>query len=285
MSWYELSGFADEVSPMLDEQMDAFDDFGIKYIEMRKVDGKNISKLTEDEAREIKKRMDGRGFRVSALGSPLGKIDITEDFPDHLEIFRHTLEIADILEAKYIRLFSFYIPEGQNPAEYKDEVFKRLRCFKEEARGSGITLLHENEKGIYGGNADRCFQIMEELSDEHFRFTFDPANFVQVGEETFPNAYGLLRPFIEYMHIKDARREDGIVVPSGMGDGNVPLILKALKESGYQGFLSLEPHLGKFKGLNELERGKTASNISQSQSGKELFGLAVNSLKEILDKI
>lgn len=285
MSWYELSGFADEVSPILDEQMDAFEEFGIKYIEMRKVDGKNISTITDDEAREIKKRLDARGFKLSALGSPLGKIDITEDFSEHFEVFKHTLNTAAILETKYIRMFSFYMPEGQNPTQYKDEVLRRLRSFKEEAKAAGVVLLHENEKDIYGDTAERCFEIMKELSDEGFRFTFDPANFIQVGEETYSKAYELLRPYISYMHIKDARREDGVVVPSGFGDGKLPQILKSLKESGFKGFLSLEPHMKKFKGLSELERGKITAGYSENLNSKDVFKIAVDSLKKILSEI
>ena len=150
MSRFFLSAFADEIDPRLDVQMDVLEQHGIGYIEVRGVGGKNITQHSLDEVRELKRQLDKRGFRISAVGSPIGKIAITDDFGPHLELFRHTLEIAKILETRYIRMFSFYIPEGDKPENYRDEVMDRWKRFLEAAEGTGIMLLHENEKGIYG---------------------------------------------------------------------------------------------------------------------------------------
>ena len=279
MSEFILSGFADEINPMLDVQLKVMNELNIGHIEVRGIDGKNISKYTPDEIKEIKKKFDAANIKVSSIGSPIGKIQITDSMDDHIEEFKNIIEIAKIMETKYIRLFSFYMPKDEDPKKYRDEVLKRMNMFVDTAKGSGLILLHENEKGIYGDVADRCLDILESIGSDSLRAVFDPANFVQCHEETYPRAFDMLKDHIEYMHIKDAL-ENGEVVPAGMGEGKVKEILKSLKDRDYKGFLSLEPHLTNFVGLASLEEGKEKQEISTNTEDK--FKLAVKSLRDIL---
>ena len=255
----------------------------IRYIEMRGVNGRSLVEHSLDEIRVIKKSLDSQGFGISAVGSPIGKIGITDDFAPHLDLFRHTLAAADILESRYIRMFSFYIPKGEEPADYRGEVLHRWQQFVDAAADSGRVLLHENEKGIYGDTAERCFDLLDTLQCPYVRATFDPANFIQCGEETYPEAYERLRPYIEYFHIKDARLGDGQVVPAGYGDGRITEMLQSLAADGWKGFLSLEPHLGSFSGLASLERD--GDMLEMPEGGPEKFAVAVNALKDILRSI
>lgn len=202
MSKFIISGFADEIDPMLDKQMATLDELGVSYIEMRGVDDKNLCDCTLDEARAIKARLDSRGFKLSAVGSPIGKIQITDDFAPHLEKFRHALDIAEIMETKYIRMFSFFMPKDSDPAQWRDEVITRWNGFIEAAKGRGITLLHENEKGIYGDIPERCLDLLKALDNPMVRATFDPANFVQCGAKPFPDGYELLKDYVEYVDRK-----------------------------------------------------------------------------------
>lgn len=279
MSEFILSGFADEINPMLDVQLKVMNELNIGHIEVRGIDGKNISKYTPDEIKEIKKKFDAANIKVSSIGSPIGKIQITDPMDDHIEEFKNIIEIAKIMETKYIRLFSFYMPKDEDPKKYRDEVLKRMNMFVDTAKGSGLILLHENEKGIYGDVADRCLDILENIGSDSLRAVFDPANFVQCHEETYPRAFDMLKDHIEYMHIKDALK-NGEVVPAGMGEGKVKEILKSLKDRDYKGFLSLEPHLTNFVGLASLEEGKEKQEISTNTEDK--FKLAVKSLRDIL---
>lgn len=148
-----LCAFADEASGQVTEQMRALKENGMVYLEARNVDGKNIADLTPGEARTLKERLAAQGLRVWSLGSPLGKIGIEEDFAPHLDVFRRCLETAAITGAACIRLFSFFLPAGSDPALYRDEVMDRLSRFLEEAEGCPVVLCHENEKGIYGDTA------------------------------------------------------------------------------------------------------------------------------------
>lgn len=283
MSKFVLSAFADEISPDLKTQMDELERHGIKYIEMRGVNGKGLVYHTIDEVKEIKRQLDDRGFKISAVGSPIGKINIKDDFKPHIDLFKHTIEIAGILETDKIRMFSFFITKGENPADYRDEVLERWNSFVETAKGTELYLLHENEKEIYGDTPERCLDLIEAMNNKYVKAIFDPANFVQCDVETYPGAYDLLKEHTVYLHIKDALYSDHGVVPSGMGDGKVREILKDLKDRGFEGFLSLEPHLGKFTGFQDLELD--ADTKKMPDGGPKQFAVACEALKKLLSEI
>lgn len=278
MGQFIVSAFADEIDMDLKTQMDVLDTHEIKFIEMRGVNGKNVADLTLEEAKEIKKQLEIRGFQVSAIGSPIGKIGIEDPFEAELDKFKHTLEIAKILDTCYIRMFSFFIPEDKNPEDYFEEVIRRWRAYIEAAVGAGVLLLHENEKNIYGDTAKRCLKLIETLNCDFVKLTFDPANFIQVGQDTI-EAYELLKDYIAYIHIKDADQE-GNVVPAGYGIGNVKVILDNLKHREYEGFLSLEPHLGQFQGLENFELDDRYQKLPPS--GAKTFAVAAAALKELM---
>lgn len=283
MSSFILSAFADEIATDLKTQMDVLDEHGISYIEMRGVNGKNITELTLEEAKVVKDQLDSRGFKLSSLGSPIGKISIMDDFTAHLDIFKHTVELARFLESKYIRMFSFYLPNDESPEYYFDEVVNRWSKFIDTAKGSGIILLHENEKGIYGDTALRCFNLLETLNCDYLKAVFDPANFIQCDTETYPHAYELLEKYIGYVHIKDAVSTNHQVVPAGFGDGKLSEILSALYQKGYDGFLSLEPHLYNFTGFDKLEHNY--SKFEGAGYGPRTFAVAAEALKNLLKDI
>lgn len=283
MSAFLISGFSDEIDPSVDVQFETLKSMGISYFEPRFIDGKNISELNNEEIKILKDKMEKHNIKASSIGSPIGKILITDDFTPHFELFKRVVHIAKTLGTKYIRIFSFYIPEGENPESYRDEVMHRMKKMANYAEEEGIMLLHENEKGIYGDTAKRCADILKTVSSPALKAVFDPANFVQCGEITYPDAFSLLSPYIEYMHIKDALKRDLSVVPSGYGDGKLKEILSTLYKNGYNGFLSLEPHLGDFAGLKYLENGDIMENLEDS--GPDKFRLALDSLLKIISEV
>lgn len=277
-----LSGFSDEIAPELDLQLAALQEWGVTHLELRAADGVNVSDFTPEKVREVKAKLEAAGISVSSIGSPLGKIGIQEDFAPHLDKLKRTLEIQKELGAPYVRMFSFYIPQDQNPADFREEVLDRLGRMVEEAKAWDSVLLHENEKDIYGDNASRCKELMDAFYGPHFQAVFDFANFVQVGQETLP-AYELLKPYVEYVHVKDAQWGTGTVVPAGQGDGHVGEILADLIGGGWKGFLSLEPHLTDFAGLAALEQDP--QKRGSALDGKAAWKLALDALHTILETI
>lgn len=283
MSKFTLTAFADEIDAELHRQLDVLEQHQIKHIEMRAVNHKLLVSHTLSEAAEVKQHLDAGGFKLSAIGSPLGKIGINEPFGPHLDLFKHTLELAKVMEAPYIRMFSFYIPKGQNPADYRDQVLERWQLFIEAAKGSGIVLLHENEHGIYGDIPERCLDLAQSLSSDSFKLIFDFANFVQCQVQNYPYAYELLKDHIAYIHVKDALRTNGSVVPAGLGDGHIKEILSELMKDDYEGFLSLEPHLWDYSDFSKL--GVDSPYYQSEQVAYKRFSLAVQALRKILNDI
>ena len=266
---WTLTGFADEISPELEEQLETLAQESIGYMELRSVWNTNVLDLSDDELDRIKYATAQRGLRISSIGSPIGKVPVTNPFGPHLERFRRALRAADVMEAPYVRVFSFFIPEDQEPGHYREEVIDRMGIMAGEAEDSGVTLLHENEKEIYGDVPSRCLDILAGVGSPALRAAWDAANFVQCGVRPYKEGYAPLRPYVEYVHVKDALSGSDRVVPAGEGDGQLPETLSALRASGFDGFFSLEPHLA-------------SAGVYSGFSGPELFRKAAGAFKELL---
>ena len=273
-----LSAFADEYADNLKEQCEALNKFDIEYIELRGVNGKNVSVLTESEVKETKKILDDYGIRVSSIGSPLGKIDIKGDFNGHYETAKRVYETANILGAKNVRIFSFYSKETPFD-KCKSEVYAGLEKLVGLSESAGLTLCHENEAHIYGESPEKCLEIAEYFGGR-IKCVFDMGNFVLDGYEPM-SAYKLLFDYIEYFHIKDALYA-GAIVPAGKGEAKIKEILDDYKlNGGKDAFITLEPHLQTFSGLNALV-GKSFDNPYKYDNQKAAFTDAVEKLKDLL---
>lgn len=279
---FQFAAFADESSGEFSGQVDALKRSGYQFLEIRNVDGKNVTQLTCQQARHMAEVLRDNGLSVRSIGSPIGKIDIDGDFEAHMDLYKHTLELAGEFGAKQIRLFSFFMPKGRNPEDYRNLVLERMAVFARTAKQYGVTACHENEKGIYGDVASRCLEIHQAVPE--LKAVFDPANFVQCGQDTL-SAWEMLHPYVEYMHIKDAL-PDGRVVPPGAGIGNVAKIVAAYSAQGGR-VLSLEPHLFDFVGLKALEREGEESVVGAMSfaTSEEAFDYAVKNLNKILEGI
>ena len=275
-----LSGFADEYSSNFTEQLEGMRSFDIGYVEVRGVDGKNVSVLTKDEVKEMKHKLDFYGMGVSAIGSPIGKVKLDGDINAHFEMARGVFETAGELGAKYIRMFSFYAPEGKNILDYKESVYENLSRLSDLAKSHGVVLCHENEAEIYGNIPTRCREIYDNFGGD-IKTVFDMGNYVLEGVDPYPEAYNLLKDSIAYFHIKDALSA-GAIVPPGKGEASIKEILADyVKYSDRDFFVSIEPHLQLFSGLNALV-GRKFENPYKYNDEKEAFTDAVNKLKEIL---
>lgn len=275
----KISAFADEYADSFEEQLTALNEFEIENIEIRFLNGKNISVLKRNEATEAKKKLDAFGISVSAIGSPIGKIQLDGDINDHLETAKRIFESANIFDTRYIRVFSFYAPNGKDIADMKSEVLYYLEKFVVLAREYGITLCHENEAKIYGDTPNRCKELLDHFSGE-LKCVFDMGNFVLEGAEPY-TAYEMLKEDIAYFHIKDTLSQ-GAIVPAGKGEAKIKEILSAHREYAKEDFfVSLEPHLQTFSGLNALV-GRTFDNPYKYTDQKAAFTDAVIKFKELI---
>jgi sugar phosphate isomerase/epimerase len=267
-----LSGFADEISADPAEQLATLAAESITHLELRSAWGTNVADLTDAEVARFAAALAGAGVTVSAIGSPIGKIAVSAPLGPELDRLRRVADVAAALGTSLVRVFSFFIPLGEPPARYRGQVIDRMAALARIAAERGLTLAHENEKEIFGDRPERCADLIAAVDSPALRSTFDAANFVQCGVRPHTEAYALLRPSICYVQIKDARYASGEVVPAGEGDGQVRETLTALRDSGFSGFLSLEPHL--------VEAGRFGG-----YSGPDAFRRAARALKSVLGEL
>lgn len=274
-----LSAFADEYADSFEEQLAGLCKLGISHIEIRHVNKKNISKLTKEEVLEVKELLDKYGIKVSSIGSPLGKIKLDGDMDTHIETAKRVFEYANILGAKFVRMFSFYAPAGKDVTDMKDEVFSALTRMLDAAREYGVILCHENEAKIYGDIPARCRELLDTFPD--LMCVFDMGNYVLEGVDPYPEAYRLQKDRIAYFHIKDALAA-GAIVPPGCGEAKIAQILAEHKEyADCDFFVSLEPHLELFSGLNALV-GRSFENPYKYPDTKTAFADAAEKLKKLI---
>ncbi len=277
---YVLSGFGDEISDDLREQLDTMAAEGLRWLELRGVWGKNVMALDDTEVAAVKAVLKEKNFRISAIGSPIGKVKITDDFKPHFESFKRAVYLAKYLEAKFVRVFSYYPPEGGNIKDYRKQVMERMKAKADYAEKEGVMLALENEHGIYGEDPESCLDILQTVNSPNLKLCFDPANFIIDEIKPFDRAYPLLKDWIVYFHIKDgiprSKTPEGatVCVPAGEGEGQIKEVLSAYSRvCGFKEvILTLEPHLakaGQFAGF----------------TGPNLFKTAVRALKKILAQI
>jgi sugar phosphate isomerase/epimerase len=269
---FVLSGFADEISPELDDQLAILAAESISHLELRSVWSTNVADLSGSQLASLRHALDDAGVHVSAIGSPIGKIELEAPFGPELERMRRVADIASELGTQIVRVFSFFVPPGEPPERHRSQVIDRMCALTQIAEDRGLILAHENEKEIYGDRPERCADLITTVGSPAFRATFDAANFVQCGVQPHTQGYELLRPYLAYLQVKDALAATGEVVPAGQGDGQLRETLSALRDSGFEGYLSLEPHLG--------QTGRYGGF-----SGPQEFRRAAQALKALLDEL
>ncbi|HEY2556941.1 MAG TPA: sugar phosphate isomerase/epimerase family protein [Diaminobutyricibacter sp.] len=270
---WTLSGFGDEIDPDPVVQAAVLQALGARNIEVRSAWGVNIVDLDDDSVDRLAGLLRERSMGVSAVASPIGKVDVSLPVEHEVERLGRAVAAARRLGTRYIRIFSFYRGDGVAVESIRDAVLQRMRALADLAEASDVVLLHENEKDIYGDIPERVLDVVESVGSDHLRLAWYSANFVQVGvHRPFDDAYAMLRPHLEYLQVKDALAATGDVQPAGEGDGQLLETLTALRDDGYTGFASLEPHL-------------TDVNAFGGFSGPEAFGRAGRAFRALTDQI
>ncbi|MQF70396.1 TIM barrel protein [SAR202 cluster bacterium AD-812-D07_MRT_10900m] len=265
MTW-KLSAFADEIGSDPELQFSTLENLGVGEIQLRGAWDKNVMELSTSELTELKSIASSHGLGFHGIGSPLGKLNISEDVQISIDGVRTAAAAAHAVGATRVRVFSFYYDSGVCPESIRTQVIDRLGSMLEVAEQSGVTLIHENEKDIYGDTGDRCLDLAVNLPA--LGHCFDFSNFVQCDEDTL-ECWNKLRDYVVYFDVKDAIAGSGVVVPAGEGDGRLVEIFSDAISSGYDDRFNLEPHLsagGQFGGSTSLQ----------------LFEVAVNALNKVL---
>jgi len=268
-----FSAFADEIDADLTVQMDTCEANGVKCIDVRGIDGVNVADMALADVAEYKRRLDGRGFAVPCIGSPIGKIKISDDFEAHLESLKHCCDVARAFGTGRIRMFSFYPTDGCKIQDQRGEVMERMQRMVDLAEAQDVGLYLENESGIYGSSPEGTKDIFATIRSERLKGIFDPANFVNDGFRPFDDCWSQgLAELTDAFHIKDKVAGDvGPCVPAGEGDGQFEEIFTDLGRRGFTGYMTLEPHLA-------------AAGQFSGHTGPDLFVAAAKALKAMCDR-
>jgi sugar phosphate isomerase/epimerase len=271
----KLSAFADEVTEDFRSQVEFLAKERVGYIEPRFVNRKNIMDLNRSELDEARRMIRDHGLKVSAIGSPIGKVKLDEPFGPHLDKFKHAVDLAQFFETPFIRMFSYYAPQGKNIDDYRDQVIERMAAKVQVVEGTDVTMVHENEAHIYGHTAENCADLIEAVGSDRLRLAYDPANFVW-GEKITNNVeacWPVMKPYVVHIHIKDWKlgAPDVGSLP-GQGDGQIKELLAELAAMKYDGCMTMEPHL------------KTGGQFGGS-TGPELFSKAIAAVRKLADEV
>ena len=272
---FTLSAFADEIGPDPQQQIDVLEACGVRHIELRSIQKTNVLDLTDLQVKELKSLLDKHGFRLSAIGSPIGKIKIDEPFAPHLKRFQRAIELCKVFDTPNIRIFSYYLPEGENWQQWRAAVLERMGQKAELARKVGVRLLHENEHRIYGDDPERVRDLMQtvrgQVDGRYFGAVYDPANYVFCGYDPW-QGWQRTKEWTVHFHIKDWVKGETHGRVAGEGQGRIPEVMAEAIAMKYDGFATLEPHL--------LGGGPTGG-----VTGPELFPQAVAAFKKVLEQV
>jgi sugar phosphate isomerase/epimerase len=265
---FTISGFGDEIAADPAEQLAALAGLGITHLDLRGAWDRNILDFSDDDVKALTTLLDQQGARVAMIASPVGKSPVDSPAIYERDRLQNAIRLAKAFETPLIRIFSYY-HEGISHDACRDEVITRLGTWAEIAQAAGVTLLLENEGDLWGDTPDRLVDLFSAVDSPALRFTLDAGNFAGLGVASFDEAYPKLKRWLSHIQIKDVQTASHTVVPAGQGDGQILQVLAAAKEDGYQGYLSLEPHLA-------------VAGRAGGFSGSTLFGTAAEALRTIL---
>lgn len=254
-----LGILTDEVSPRLDEALSWIRERGLRHVEIRMVDGKNVMALTDEEAEDVRKRVEAHGLFVSGIASPVFKCPLDpsrkvaggdtfgqaagEGVEHHFGLLERALRLAELLHTDNIRIFSFWREE--EPSLYEAEIVRHLRRAAETAERGGKRLLLENEPSCNGGVAEEVGRLAALTASPALKVLWDPGNEAYAGRKAFPDGYEAVKGNLAHVHLKDAvDLGDGKAKCVPIGQGSVDFVgqLAALERDGYAGLFTIETH-------------------------------------------
>ncbi len=282
MSW-TLSAFADEAGPMIDTQIAALRDAQISFVDLRGVGDCTITDLPREEARSAARKLEDAGITVSMYGSPIGKIDIADDFSADLARLEHLGDLAGIFGARAVRIFSYYNRGGASKDTWRDESLSRLERLRSRAAELGLVLYHENESGIYGDHPSDVLEIARLRDATTFRTIYDFSNFMRTGVSG-RQTWELLREVTDGFHLKDQMRH-GTVVPIGHGHTDAERIIADAATSGWSGPCTIEPHLASSDAPAPKDAADGASLTFRDLGPLTCFSIACREARALFERL
>ena len=248
-----LTGFADEASQNLDEQIKATKELGWNSIESRNIGGKNIHDLSEEDFEKVVEKLESANIYINCFGSAIANWakNINDSFDITLAEVERAIPRMKRLGTKLIRIMSYARCDGEE--QFAAERFKRLTEVVAMFKENGLQPVHENCMNYGGMSWKHSLELMENVPG--LKLIYDTGNspFMKdyaKGGDVWQDSwefYSNVKQHIAYVHIKDSLNpkpgeKEEYTMP-GEGQGYVKEIIADLKADGYDGGISIEPHL------------------------------------------
>lgn len=281
MNW-TLSAFSDEAGSSADQQINALLRAGLRFIDIRNIDGHGITNLPMEQAKIIKSKLDDHGIQTQMFGSPIGKIEIDDEILLDMDKLNHLGEMAPIFGCSAVRMFSYYNKSELSHDEWRKHTLQRLEVLRDRAEKMGLVLYHENERHIFGDLTDDV-ETLADLRNASFKLIFDFDNYQQSGEDVWAT-WLRLADRTDAIHLKDST-EGNMHVPVGQGNGQIEKILSDAVARGWSGPLTLEPHLTHSKSVVSTGPSGQQNQAYSAMEPAESFEIAAQAAKDLLAKV
>ncbi len=284
---YMITGIADEAAEDIKTQLEVHRILGWNSIELRTIDGENVSTMSDEKFEEVYAAIAESGFKVVAFSSPIANWSrpITTDFEIDLNDLKRSIPRMKRLKTRYIRIMS-YPNDGLSEGEWKREAIRRIRILTDIAYNEGIVLVHENCHGWASESPENLAELIERIDSPALRIVFDSGNPIALGgsrEDTW-RFYEAAKPYIVHFHVKDCfddkKTESGEALHTFPGEGAADLrrIISDLLKSGYSGAFSIEPHIAV-----QIHLGSKLSEHPEARETYLEYGRRTNRLFKELD--
>lgn len=267
-----FSGISDEAGQAIDTQIKAHKELGWTYLELRLVDGINLTQLPDEKFDEVYEKVTGAEMKVSCFASAIANWarPITCDPKIDIDDLKQAIGRMHRFDTPFIRVMS-YPNDPKHPLdedEWRREAISRMKTLAKIAEDGGIVLVHENCSGWGGLSAENSNILLGEVNSPALKVVFDTGNPVTYGQDAW-DYYQKVYDSIVYVHIKDVKRVNGEdhYCFCGEGDGCVRQIVGDLLAKGYDGGFSIEPHLAAV-----IHTGQQAESAEQLYSSYTEYG-------------
>ncbi len=290
---FKLGVINDEVSQDLDVVIETAKDYDLDSIEVRSTWDVSVQNLEQEHLDKIKRKLDAAGLEVISIAAPFLKceIDDKKEYQEHIEIFKRCIEIAKELDTDLVRGFTFWRREGLDGlSKYWDQIVDKFALPTEIAEKEDIILEVENEQSCFIGTGVDLDRFLSEIDSKNVQAIWDPGNayYDDAREEAYPVGYEAIKDWIAHVHLKDVVINEDTgkpeCVPVGTGEVDIEGQLKALKEDGYKGCVSLETHWRPKEKLDEELISKPGGRDFSSQ-GEYASRVCLKNIRQMLDRI
>jgi sugar phosphate isomerase/epimerase len=305
---FRLAIITDEISNDFEAVLHLAKAEGLDGVELRGMWQRNLLELPDSEVEEVRRLTEQYDLPVVSIAAPFLKCHLETDgkaegdtfiqgeksYEEHLKLFDRALELAELFGCRMTRTFSFWRIKDKTDEELWPAIAPKLAGPLEKATKHGVWVILENEPAVntvVGASSWRLWRYMRDQSYDirALRLLWDPGNELYAGELPYPDGFDNLNKLmahdgktfagmVAHMHIKDGNRrwEEGEPKvdpqPPGQGEANFTRLIPAIVQSGYRGWLSLEPHYRPAELVAQGEAGMFEAGRRCIRSFKAVLG-------------